>query len=279
MNPRSGYCIYLSFIMLSFTQEQNIYYVLRIAAAMCFIGHGAFGIITKPVWCHYFAVFGIGHYIAYQLMPVLGTVDILIGIIMLVYPVRVIALWLVVWGFITAALRPLSGEPFAELIERAGNFGAPLALLFLCGFGHRFNSWFERLKAPAINGRHRTQTLNFFLQCSAFLLLAGHGWLNLAGKKSLIIQYSSLGFNDTHLVALIAGSLEIAMALMALIRPIRLLLLIILAWKMGTELFYPHYEVFEWIERGGSYGILLALWLSLKPANATSAWIYTSSLL
>ena len=28
-------------------------------------------------------------------------------------------------------MRPLSGEPFAEFMERAGNYGAPLALLLL----------------------------------------------------------------------------------------------------------------------------------------------------
>jgi hypothetical protein len=50
----------------------KIHYTLRVAVAMCFIGHGAFGIITKPVWCNYFALFGIGHDIAYRLMPLLG---------------------------------------------------------------------------------------------------------------------------------------------------------------------------------------------------------------
>jgi hypothetical protein len=64
---------------------------------------------------------------AYSLMPWVGAFDILMGVIMLAYPVRAIALWLVVWGTFTAFLRPMSGEPFAEVIERAGNFGAPLA--------------------------------------------------------------------------------------------------------------------------------------------------------
>jgi hypothetical protein len=42
---------------------------------------------------------------------------------------------------------------------------------------------------------------------------------------------------------------------------------------MGTELFYPHWEVFEWIERGGSYGTLLALFFCLptwKPVQQTT---------
>src|SRR5579864_3090610 len=119
--------------MLDLTQTQKIHYTLRIAVAMCFIGHGAFGIITKPIWCNYFAVFGIGHDLAYRLMPILGTVDILLGISLLIYPTRAVFAWLVGWGIITALLRPLSHESFAEFIERAGNFGAPLALLLLSG--------------------------------------------------------------------------------------------------------------------------------------------------
>jgi hypothetical protein len=116
-------------IMPSFTAEQKIHYTLRIAIAMCFIGHGAFGIVTKEIWTHYFAVFGIDRAMAYKLMPILGVTDILLGVVMLLRPMRAIAGWLVIWGLVTAALRPLSGEPFAELIERAGNFGAPLAFV------------------------------------------------------------------------------------------------------------------------------------------------------
>jgi len=111
--------------------EQKMHYSLRVASAMCFIGHGAFGIITKPIWCNYFAVFGIGHDLAYRLMPILGSVDILLGCMLLFYPIRALFAWLALWGLVTASLRPLSGEPFAELIERAGNFGAPLCLLLL----------------------------------------------------------------------------------------------------------------------------------------------------
>jgi hypothetical protein len=256
--------------MKSLAIEQKIYYTLRIASAMCFIGHGAFGIITKAVWCNYFAVFGIGHDMAYQLMPILGSVDILMGLSLLFYPIRAIALWLVIWGLVTAALRPLSGEPFAELVERAGNYGAPLALLLLCGTEKGFGSWFSNLKAPADEQPDRLRKIKPLLKYTAFLLLAGHGWLNLIGKKGLLGQYTSLGFHNAHQVALTAGIIEVLAALFILIRPSRPLLLIFLIWKMGTELFYPHYEIFEWIERGGSYGILLALWFSLAPSALTT---------
>src|ERR1700744_4883572 len=125
--------------------DQKIHYTLRFAAAMCFIGHGAFGIITKKIWLNYFAVFGIGPVMGYRIMPWLGTFDILCGLSLLLYPTRAVLLWLVIWGTTTAMLRPLSGEPFAEAIERAGNFGAPLALLLICATGHTFKAWLSRI--------------------------------------------------------------------------------------------------------------------------------------
>src|ERR1700733_2685525 len=179
------------------TPEQKIHYSLRLAVAMCFIGHGAFGIITKSVWCNYFAVFGIGHDLAYRLMPVLGAFDILLGLTMLAYPVRVIPAWLAVWGLVTALLRPLSGEPFAEFIERAGNFGAPLALLILSDQGGKsIGSWFARVDADSQTNALLFTRLAVFLRIIVFLLLLGHGWLNLLEKKGLLAQYQGLGFSD-----------------------------------------------------------------------------------
>ncbi len=250
------------------TKEQKIYYTLRFAAVMCFIGHGAFGIITKPIWCNYFAVFGIGKDTAYQLMPVIGILDILAGLIILIYPLRIVILWLVIWGLFTATLRPLSGEPFAELIERAGNFGAPLALLLLTEPVKRLPIWLQKIKVPAQLPDKHLKKMELCLRVTAFLLLAGHGWLNLIGKKALLIQYASLGFRQTQQAAFTAGLFEVASALLILIRPPRSLLILFLFWKIGTELFYPHYEIFEWIERGGSYGTLLALWFTLQPDPA-----------
>jgi hypothetical protein len=243
--------------MSSFKAEQKIHYTLRVAIAMCFIGHGAFGIITKEIWTHYFAVLGIEKASAYRLMPWLGAVDILLGILMLIRPIRAIAGWLLVWGLITAALRPLSGEPFAELIERGGNFGAPLAFLVLsAGMG-----WWKRVR-PDDSGHLRQVAI--CLRMAGFLLLLGHGWLNLIEKKGLIDQYTRLGFTHPQDVARWAGIFELAGAVSILVRPMRSMLFVLIIWKMGTELFYPHYEMFEWLERGGSYGVLLALWFVTK---------------
>lgn len=247
--------------------EQKTHYVLRVAIAMCFIGHGTFGIITKQIWCNYFAVFGIGTDAAYTLMPWVGVADILLGIIMLFYPMRAIALWLVIWGALTASLRPASGEPFAELIERAGNFGAPLALLILSGGVKSFRQLFVRIDPNAAVEAKTIKNVFTCLKVVGFLLLMGHGWLNLIQKKGLLTQYASLGFTHPARVAQFAGVFEIAAALVVLIKPIRSVLLIFIVWKISSELLYPHYEVFEWIERGGSYGTLIALYLATKQVS------------
>ena len=250
--------------MAYFNIQQKIHYTLRLAVAMCFIGHGAFGIITKPIWCNYFAVFGIGHDLAYRLMPLVGSFDIMMGILMLVYPMRVIPLWLIIWGAVTASLRPLSGEPFAEFIERAGNFGAPLAFLILSGgLGKNIRNIFIPVNA---NVEINHKTFNEVLTCLkiiTFLLLAGHGWLNIMEKKNLINQYTALGFSNAGKTAVTIGIAEIVAAFAVLIRPYRPMIFVIFIWKMMSELLYPHYELFEWIERGGSYGVLLALWYAL----------------
>jgi hypothetical protein len=235
---------------------------------MCFIGHGAFGIITKPIWCNYFALFGIGHDTAYRLMPLLGAFDIMMGIGMLIYPMRVIPLWLVIWGAFTAFLRPLSGEPVAEFIERAGNFGAPLALLFLSGSaGKNLSDFFLPVNPQADMDKKTFYRVTAGLKIFAFLLLAGHGWLNLLEKKSLLGQYTLVGFTNAGKTAMIIGAFEILAALAVLIRPVRPMILGLFIWKMGSELFYPQHEPFEWIERGGSYGVLLALWFALDLKN------------
>jgi hypothetical protein len=266
--------------MLRLTVDQKIYFTLRLAVAMCFIGHGVFGIITKPIWCNYFAVVGISKTDAYTLMPIVGTVDILMGISMLLYPTRAVAGWLVIWGIVTASMRPLSGEPFAEFIERAGNFGAPLVLLLVQGgIKIPLKQWFKRMDDQVILPPASLKTIVSCLKVFAFLLLAGHGWLNFIEKAGLVNQYHALGFADPAKTAQTVGVLEIIAAVSILVKPYKNLILVLVIWKIGSELFYPHYEVFEWIERGGSYGVLLALWFAVKrsPSVVTAFTIHPTA--
>ncbi len=254
------------------TAERKIYCTLRVAIAMCFIGHGVFGIITKQVWCNYFGVFGIDTALSYKLMPVVGIVDILMGLAMLVYPMRALPVWLVFWGLLTALLRPLSGEPFVEFIERAGNYGAPLALLLLTGMPpFTTKKLFAPISSPVAHDPEQLRRVTICLKIVVFLLLAAHGWLNLMEKKALLDQYSPLGFATPANVAQAVGIFEIVAAFSILIKPVPALLLVIFMWKMFSESFYQNYPVFEWIERGGSYGAILALWFAVSSGKSVNA--------
>ncbi len=263
--------------MIECTPQQKIHYTLRLAVAMCFVGHGAFGLITKPIWANYFAVFGIGHDLAYRLMPVVGGIDVLMGVGMLFYPLAGFPAWLVLWGIVTALLRPLSGEPLAEFIERAGNFGAPLALLMLSGLDMKKpSSWWTRLSPFQLDDTKSYERASYCLRAVVFLLLFGHGWLNWIGKNALLDQYHGLGFSSTAQVAQVVGLAEILASCAVLLQPWRPMLMALFIWKVASELFYPHYELMEWIERGGSYGAILALWLITgvlrdRKANRTNS--------
>ncbi len=81
-------------------------WIFRIAVAMEFIGHGAFGIITKQAWVAYFGVVGIPEPWAWKLMPMVGTVDILLGLTALFRPCRAALLYMTVWGLWTALPAP-----------------------------------------------------------------------------------------------------------------------------------------------------------------------------
>src|SRR5690349_6986010 len=75
-----------------------VHWALRLGAAGCYVGHGAFGIITKAAWLPYFAVVGIPEGVAWRLMPIIGTGDITLGILTLIRPMPVVLLYMAVWG-------------------------------------------------------------------------------------------------------------------------------------------------------------------------------------
>jgi hypothetical protein len=59
----------------------TLHWILRVAVTACFVGHGVFGIITKAAWVPYFSIFGIPEAWAWKLMPMVGAVDISVGVL------------------------------------------------------------------------------------------------------------------------------------------------------------------------------------------------------
>jgi hypothetical protein len=253
---------------------RDLFWVLRVAAAMCFIGHGAFGIITKPSWLVYLGVVGIGRELGYVLMPVIGVVDILLGLSMLIRPTKAALAYMTLWAMWTALLRPLAGQGFSETLERGGNYGVPLALLAIGLAAFPRGNWFAEIVPPPPTDVALTRRLAWILRVTTGLLLLGHGLLAAMGKPLMIQHLATLGVGDggvaTRTAVAAQGGFEIALALAVLAAPGWPLLLIVLTWKVATELVFPLTGdyIWEFVERGGSYGAPLALMILVRSAAA-----------
>lgn len=242
--------------------------MLRTGVAMCFIGHGAYGIITKAGWLPYFAVAGIGESLAWKLMPWVGAMDIAIGFLAFIWPCRALFTWAAAWAVWTALLRPFAGQGWPEFFERAGNYGVPIACLVTVGLA---GGWFARLPEtwPALTAgaRHR---LAWTLRLTTVTLLLGHASCALLLKKAALAQhYAVFGPADPATVMLVIGWFEVALAALVMVRPFPPLLVFVAVWKLSTESLFltsgataPFFEV---VERGGSYIAPLALaWLTAR---------------
>jgi hypothetical protein len=235
------------------------YWILRVGAALCFIGHGAFGFITKAAWLPYFAVVGIPESLAWKIQPLVGAIDVLAAMAVLFAPRGLPLVYMSVWALWTALLRPMAGQDGWEAVERAGNYGVPFALLVLTGLPTSIRNLFTRRDGKAF-AESSVERVRVILKWTTVLLLLGHGALGaLSGKELLTSQYASIGLPGSTTMML--GWFEIALAVAVAIRPISGLLLFIAAWKLGTESLFvvTGAPIWEVVERAGSYAAPLAL--------------------
>ena len=241
-----------------------LHWILRLGVAACFIGHGVFGIITKAAWVPYFGIWGIPDAWAWRIMPVVGTVDVAIGVLTLFQPVRAVLLYMAFWGFQTACLRPLAGQGIWELLERAGNYGVPLAFLLLLGPGASLRDWLSTRPAPALTAE-RARAIAWTLRASAALLLIGHGGFGVFLHKDWSAYAAAIGVSReavlAHPLTPLAGWIEIGLGLAIVAWPVAPLLALAFVWKLATEALRPlaGEPIWEFIERGGSYAAPLAL--------------------
>ena len=233
-------------------EADRIHLWLRVGIAGCFIGHGAFGVLRKEAWLSYFALFGIDAGAAAVLMPLVGAVDIGVGVLALLRPMPALYLYGVLWCLWTALLRPLAGESGWEVAERAGNYGVPLAALVLIGISRLRTAPFARLRSGDADPRALPDV---FLVCqwTTALLLAGHAMLALGGKPLLMEQLTAFHLGDNSLFVL--GMIELTLALACIGFPSARLFGVVVFWKLFTESLYPltGAPLWEFIERAGSY--------------------------
>jgi len=246
-----------------------LFWLFRLGMLMEFTGHGAAGLTLKEGWVKYFAVYGFDRHTALTIMPIVGSIDVALGILGFLSPRRWALAWCAFWGFMTAWLRPLAGESIWEVLDRAGNYGGPLAFLMFSGFPTTARQWFEPIHLGPIS-RRTLQRVAIVLQWITVLILIGHGCYNAILQKPMLLdQYRNIGLTSLPLIGpnfiTILGWFEIALGVAIAVRPLRGFLLVACLYKIGTELLYPltGYALYEFVERGFTYVAPFALFLLL----------------
>jgi len=106
-------------------------WVLRIAVFGTFFGHGLLAFQGHPSWIHYLTFWGFTMEAAKTTMLIIGVLDMALAISVVFKPLRPILIYAVVWAFATALMRWIVDANVIGFVERAANWGAPLALLLL----------------------------------------------------------------------------------------------------------------------------------------------------
>ena len=115
-------------------KEENakkVEWVLRIAVFGTFLGHGVFALGVKASFIPLITAVGFSESTATALLPIIGTIDIVVAFLALLWPIRIVLIYATIWAFATALSRPIAGEPIWDFVERTTNWAAPLALLYL----------------------------------------------------------------------------------------------------------------------------------------------------
>ncbi|MBT6254382.1 hypothetical protein HOI83_04090 [Candidatus Uhrbacteria bacterium] len=126
----------MSKLFSTLTKHSKVEWVLRIAVAGEFIGHGVFALQGKEGWFKYFEAIGImDPDTIVSILFAVGIMDLLLAALVILRPIKIAILWMAFWGLWTALIRwPLGPDPFWDFVERSANWGAPLALLLLLGW-------------------------------------------------------------------------------------------------------------------------------------------------
>ena len=122
-----------------------------------------------------------------------------------------------------------------------------------------------------------TKLIEWVLRISVAGEFIGHGAFALQGKKDWVGWFANFGISDagtaTQLLFLI-GTIDIAVAILVLIKPVRLALLWMVFWGFWTALIRPlvGMPVWDFVERWANWGAPLALLFLVGWPKTIKEW-------
>lgn len=109
----------------------------------------------------------------------------------------------------------------------------------------------------------RQLELEHVLRIGIFLTFIGHGVYALGIKHEWIPFLTIVGFSESSAIEIMPfiGILDIFVAGMALLYPVRIIIIWAFIWAFATALIRPitGYEIWDFVERGANWAMPLAL--------------------
>ncbi len=234
---------------------------LRLACALCFLGHGIQGVLTTADWLPLFHLFAIPEWVAWPSMPAWGAIDLTVGLIALLHPCRAILVWMAGWSLLMALLLPAVGPSAWEMLDRAATYGPPIAYLLLSA--SQDLSWFDKIQERPLSAKDLSR-LRWTLQGALALVFVGHGGLAIfAAEPNPFLHLSTLGLPGDAAFVRWLGSIEILLGLAVPFVIASPFLLGLFYWKLLTEALVlvdgSVSAVCALLQRSGSFVMTLAL--------------------
>ncbi len=119
---------------------------LRVGLFALFIAHGVSALGGNEEWLEWImSATSWGAVLAGKALFLVGILDITVGLLLLVKPLRIVVLWAGLWTSWTAVMviLPFIGESVWEFVEKLINPAAAFALLYVKGIPDTWKGWFS----------------------------------------------------------------------------------------------------------------------------------------
>lgn len=122
-----------------------------------------------------------------------------------------------------------------------------------------------------------TKLIEWVLRISVAGEFIGHGVFALQAKKDWVGWFANFGVSDPNIATqllFIIGIMDIILAILILIKPVRLALLWMVFWGFWTALIRPivGMPIWDFVERWANWGAPLALLLMLGWPKSLKEW-------
>ncbi|MEO1653021.1 MAG: hypothetical protein AAFU64_05720 [Bacteroidota bacterium] len=109
----------------------------------------------------------------------------------------------------------------------------------------------------------RLKQIEWLLRIGVFGIFLGHGMFAWQGKESWIPYLLTVGFSESTARFLLPyiGSLDILVAFLVLLKPLRIFILWAFIWTLATALIRPlsGESIWQFVERAGNWTVPLVL--------------------